>query len=126
MGKTMEYSVDGSFDFSEDGRLVGHIVRAVVLIEKAAAELDFPQEKLQQLIHLIVSHHGTLEWGSPVKPKTLEAVLLHQLDLLDSRVQGFFDHLRNDTANETWTTKSSFMHGTELRRPLNFDEDAQE
>lgn len=126
MGKTMEYSVDGSFNFSEDGRLVGHIVRAVVLIEKAAAELDFPQEKLQQLIHLIVSHHGTLEWGSPVKPKTLEAVLLHQLDLLDSRVQGFFDHLRNDTANETWTTKSSFMHGTELRRPLNFDEDAQE
>jgi 3'-5' exoribonuclease len=126
MGKTMEYSIDGSFGFSEDGRLVGHIVRGVVLIEKAAAELKFPPDELQQLIHLIVSHHGALEWGSPVKPKTLEAILLHQLDLLDSRVQGFFDHLRNDTGNETWTVKNSFMHGTELRRPPNFDEDSQE
>ncbi len=126
MGKTAEYSVDGSFGFSEDGRLVGHIVRGVVMVEKAAAELDFPQEELRQLIHLILSHHGTLEWGSPVKPKTIEAVLLHQIDLLDSRVQGFFDHLQNDSGDETWTTKSSFMHGTELRRPPSFDKNARQ
>jgi 3'-5' exoribonuclease len=126
IGKTMEYLVDGSFGFSEDGRLVGHIVRAVVLIEKAAAELEFPQDDLHQLIHLIVSHHGLLEWGSPVKPKTLEAILLHQVDLLDSRVQGFFDHLNNDTGSETWTVKSSIMHGTELRFPPTFDRGSQQ
>ena len=126
MGKTEEYIIDGSFGFSEDGRLVGHIVRAVVLIEKAAVEIDFPQEDLRQLVHLILSHHGKLEWGSPVKPKTLEAILLHQIDLLDSRVQGFFDHLQDDTGDETWTVKSSFMHGTDLRRPPAFVKDSQE
>jgi len=126
MGKTMEYSIDGSFGFSEDGRLVGHIVRGVILIEKAADELGFPEEELRQLVHLIVSHHGTLEWGSPIKPKMLEAILLHQLDLLDSRVQGFFDYLRNDTGNEIWTLKNSIMHDTELRRPPNFVKDSQE
>ena len=126
MGKTVEYSIDGSFGFSDDGRLVGHIVRAVVLVEKAAAEIDFPQEELRQLVHLILSHHGKLEWGSPVKPKTIEAILLHQIDLLDSRVQGFFDHLQDDAGDETWTVKSSFMHGTELRFPPNFEKNVHQ
>ncbi len=122
MAKTIEYDISKSFSFSEDGRLVGHITRAVVLVEKAAVELgDIPEDNLRHLIHLIASHHGTQEWGSPVVPKTLEAILLHQLDLLDSRVQGFFDHLANDAGEEAWTAKSSYMFGTELRRPDSFD-----
>jgi len=122
MGKAIEYDISKSFSFSEDGRLVGHIMRAVVLVEKAAAELgDFPEDDLRHLVHLIASHHGTLEWGSPVVPKTLEAILLHQIDLLDSRVQGFFDHLAGDNGDEAWTAKSSYMFGTELRRPEGFD-----
>ncbi len=122
MGKAIEYDISKSFSFSEDRRLVGHITRAVVLIEKAAAELDdFPEDELRHLVHLVASHHGTQEWGSPVVPKTLEAILLHQLDLLDSRVQGFFDHLANDNSDDAWTAKSSFMFGTELRRPDGFD-----
>jgi 3'-5' exoribonuclease len=122
MAKTIEYDISKSFSFSEDGRLVGHITRAVVLVEKAAVELgDIPEDKLRHLIHLIASHHGTQEWGSPVVPKTIEAVLLHQLDLLDSRVQGFFDHLANDAGENPWTAKSSYMFGTELRRPDGFD-----
>ncbi len=122
MAKTIEYDISKSFSFSEDGRLVGHITRAVVLVEKAAVELgDIPEDNLRQLIHLIASHHGTQEWGSPVVPKTIEAVLLHQLDLLDSRVQGFFDHIANDASKEAWTAKSSYMFGTELRRPDGFD-----
>ena len=122
MGKAIEYDISKSFSFSEDGRLVGHITRAIVLVEKAAAELgSFPEDDLRHLVHLIASHHGTLEWGSPVVPKTLEAILLHQIDLLDSRVQGFFDHLANDSGEEAWTAKSSYMFGTELRRPAGFD-----
>lgn len=122
MGKAIEYDISKSFSFSEDGRLVGHIIRAIVMIEKAAAKLgDFPEDDLRHLVHLIASHHGTQEWGSPIVPKTLEAILLHQLDLLDSRVQGFFDHLNNDNGEEAWTAKSSYMFGTELRRPDGFD-----
>ncbi len=117
LGKAEEYTLDEGFGRSDDGRLVGHIVRGVVLIEAAAGALSFPAEELQQLTHLIVSHHGTLEWGSPTVPRTLEAVLLHQLDLLDSRVGGYMDHVRNDPGAGPWTIKRSEMFGTELRRP---------
>ncbi|MBK7894956.1 MAG: hypothetical protein IPJ90_08765 [Anaerolineaceae bacterium] len=47
--------------------------------------------------------------------------MLHQIDLLDSRVQGFFDHLANDNSEDAWTAKSSYMFNTELRRPDGFD-----
>jgi 3'-5' exoribonuclease len=123
LGKAMEYETTGSFDFTDDGRLVGHIVRATILIERAADELaaqgqlSLSEDQRRQLVHLIASHHGTLEWGSPVVPKTLEAILLHQVDLLDSRVQGFFDHLSNDDGDDLWTVRPSYMFNTELRRP---------
>jgi 3'-5' exoribonuclease len=120
-GKAIEYNSEPAFMFSDDGRLVGHIVRAVVMVEQAAAHLGtLDPEDLRQLVHIIVSHHGTLEWGSPVVPKTLEAVLMHQIDLLDSRVQGFFDHLANDSTAEAWSVKPSYMFQTELRRPPGF------
>lgn len=125
--KAYEYDVTSDFAFTDDGRLVGHIVRAITMAEKAAATLDdFPEEKLRHLVHLLASHHGTLEWGSPVVPKTIEAVLLHQLDLLDSRVQGFFDHLSRDNGDEQWSTKSSNMFNTTLRRPAGFGDDEEE
>lgn len=118
VGKPIEYQVETAFDYSDDGRLVGHIVRGIVMVEQAAAELgDFPQEELRLLVHLIAAHHGTLEWGSPTAPKTLEAILLHQIDLLDSRVQGFYDHWRTEGGDNLWTAKSSPILGTELRRP---------
>ncbi len=120
MGKTEEYSVQESFSHSEDGRLVGHIVRAIVMIEKGAAEINFPETELRELIHLVASHHGTQEWGSPVVPQTLEAVLLHQVDLLDSRVQGFLDHVRDDQSEDSWTDKQSRMFGVHLKRPSSF------
>jgi len=122
LGKVYEYTLEEGFTRSDDGHLVGHIVRGVVLVERAAAELDFPAADLQQLLHLIVSHHGTTEWGSPVVPKTLEAVLLHQIDLLDSRVGGFMDHINNDNGGESWTTRRSEMFGTQLQRPQHADD----
>jgi 3'-5' exoribonuclease len=121
LGKAIEYTTDTSFSFSDDGRLVGHIMRAIIMIEHAAATLGcVSEDDLRQLIHLVASHHGTQEWGSPVVPKTLEAILLHQLDMLDSRVQGFFDHLRADDSDDRWSRKPSYMFNTELRRPDGF------
>lgn len=120
MGKAIEYTTDPSFAFSDDGRLVGHIVRAVVIVEKAAEAIQMDAETLRPLVHMILSHHGTNEWGSPVVPKTLEAILLHQIDLLDSRVQGYFDFLRNENSSEIWSARPSPMFSTELRRPPNF------
>lgn len=122
LGKIEEYSLEDGFGHSDDGRLVGHITRGVVMVERAAASRDFPADDLRHLVHLIASHHGTNEWGSPVIPRTLEGVLLHQIDLLDSRVQGFYDHVGNDTNGGDWTTKRSEMFGTELLRPPGFGE----
>ncbi|HSG15077.1 MAG TPA: HD domain-containing protein [Anaerolineae bacterium] len=122
LGKALEYETTASFEFTDDGRLVGHIVRATIIIELTADKLaNVSEEERRQLVHLVASHHGSLEWGAPVVPKTLEAILLHQVDLLDSRVQGFFDHLRNDDGQDTWTTRPSFMFNTELRRPNDFE-----
>jgi 3'-5' exoribonuclease len=122
MGKTAEYAVSDGFAFSDDGRLVGHIIRAIVMVEKAAADLgDIPEAALRELIHLIAAHHGKLEWGAPVPPKTIEAVILHQVDMLDSRVQGFFDHLRRENGQGEWSSKSSLMMGAEIKRPLGFE-----
>jgi 3'-5' exoribonuclease len=119
MGKVAEYDVENSFAFTEDGRLVGHITRAAILIESGAAALgDFPADDLRQLVHLVLSHHGALEWGSPVVPKTLEAVLLHQIDMLDSRAQGFLEHIETDSDSNGWTVKPSPMFRTELKRPF--------
>lgn len=115
MGKAIEYTISDGFGFSDDGRLVGHITRGIIMVEKAAQALgNFPEDKLRHLIHLIASHHGTQEWGSPVVPKTLEAILLHQIDLLDSRMQGYYDHVHNNEGSGSWTTKSSPMFGTDL------------
>lgn len=125
LGKALEYTLEDGFRYSEDGRLVGHIVRAIVMVEKAAAELGFPANDLHQLVHLIASHHGTHEWGAPVLPKTLEAVLLHQIDLMDSRAQGFLDHVGNDARAGEWTARRSEMFGTELQRPAGFDDDPE-
>ncbi|MEM8861568.1 MAG: HD domain-containing protein, partial [Chloroflexota bacterium] len=122
MGKVWEYTLDGEFGTSEDGHLVGHITRAAIYIEaQAQAYKEINEKDLRELIHLVVSHHGTHEWGSPVVPKTLEAILLHQLDLLDSRVQGYFDFLRSEPGLDGWSPRRSMMHSTYLRQPKGFE-----
>jgi 3'-5' exoribonuclease len=121
-GKVRDYELAASFEMTDHGRLIGHILEAIRLVHQAVAELGtVSEEQLGQIIHLLASHHGSLEWGSPVAPKTLEAILLHQIDLLDSRVQGFFDHLRADPAAGRWTSRPSPMLGAELRRPEGFE-----
>lgn len=125
MGKVHEYVTEASFGPSDDGRLVGHILRAVIMIEKAADAVgDLRPDEVRHLVHLVAAHHGTQEWGSPVVPKTLEAILLHQIDLIDSRAQGFYDHWREDGSDELWSLQPSPMYRTELRRPAAFSRDA--
>lgn len=122
MGKVWEYTMDGEFGTSDDGHMVGHITRAAIQIElEAKAYGKLSDEDLRELLHLVVSHHGTLEWGSPVQPKTLEAILLHQIDLLDSRVQGYFDFLRSEPGLDGWSPRRSFMHSSYLRQPKDKD-----
>ena len=116
VGKTASYELNSTFAITDEEKLVGHIALGMNILEKATGKIpDFPSHLRQHLLHLLVSHHGTAEWGSPVTPRTLEAVLLHQIDLLDSRVQGFIDYTGSEAGDSRWTSPSP-MFGYELMR----------
>ena len=105
LGKIFEYRFDTVIDYSDVGRLEGHIVIGDRIISRAATSIaDFPEEARLHLSHLILSHQGRLEYGSPVTPKTLEAIVLYALDLLDSRVATFRDiRDRYEGEDRTWS-----------------------
>lgn len=104
-GKTEELSSDASFDYTDRGRLIGHIVIAATEIEKAADSIPgFPAQLKDQLIHLILSHQGKLEFASPVEPKTLEAIILYHSDELSAKANAYKNAIeleRNSKSN--WT-----------------------
>jgi 3'-5' exoribonuclease len=89
MGKVDELSYHRSFEYSDEGRLLGHIILGLERLESKLSQLaDFPKDLAIQLKHLLISHHGQYQWGSPRKPMTLEAVMLHYLDNLDAKMNG--------------------------------------
>ncbi len=90
MGKVVEYKKEsGRYlkEFSVDGSLLGHISIMSSLVLNYGQELGTDPEVIMNIQHLILSHHGELEWGSPVKPKTPEAIMLHYIDNLDSKME---------------------------------------
>ena len=88
IGKIHELSYDRGFSYSTDGQLLGHMMIALRLIsEKLAGLPDFPPRLRTLVEHLIISHHGKLEFGSPKIPMFAEAVLLHYLDDMDSKME---------------------------------------
>ncbi|MCO8120149.1 HD domain-containing protein [Stieleria sp. TO1_6] len=110
LGKMEEISGSGELSYTDRGQLVGHIVIGVQMLGDAIAkfkdhfELDFPADLRTQLEHLIVSHHGQLEYGSPRLPSTLEAITLHHIDNLDAKITSFTSLIEADlTNNENWT-----------------------
>lgn len=80
--KIYEYGQDG--DYTTDGKLIGHISMGSNLFNQAAATIDLDIEATRFINHMILSHHGRLEWGSPVEPKTPEAYALHASDMLSA------------------------------------------
>jgi 3'-5' exoribonuclease len=96
-GKIREMIYARSFDYSDEGKLIGHITIGVEMIsERIAALPGFPVELGMLLKHLILSHHGQYEYGSPKRPKTIEATVLNYLDDLDSKINGIRTHIRKD------------------------------
>jgi 3'-5' exoribonuclease len=105
IGKTRELEYTFKIDYSDQGRLLSHIVIGLEMIADKLANInDFPEEQELLLKHMIVSHHGTQEFGSPEPPKTIEAVLLNYIDEMDSKVKGIRDFMASEDAHETWTS----------------------
>lgn len=105
IGKIKEFEYQFSIDYSDAGRLLSHIVMGIEMIDaKLAGIEDFPKDQMLLLKHMIVSHHGAQEFGSPEPPKTIEAVILNYIDELDSKVKGIRDFIAAEDPNETWTS----------------------
>ena len=95
LGKVDELSYHRSFDYSDEGRLLGHIILGIERLEDKIRQLpDFPKDLSTLLKHLLLSHHGQYIWGSPKRPMTLEAVMLHYLDDMDAKLNGIQQFLR--------------------------------
>jgi len=86
IGKMKGYDASGFVDFTDEGRLIGHITIGYDMMrQKIDGIEDFPAELRDQLLHMLLSHQGKLEKGSPVVPLTIEAVVLHYINELDSK-----------------------------------------
>ncbi len=105
IGKIREFNYKYSIDYSDEGRFLSHIVIGIMMLdEKIQALEDFPEDQAVLLRHMIVSHHGTREFGSPEPPKTIEAVLLNYIDEIDAKVNGIRDFIATEDPNESWTS----------------------
>ena len=105
LGKVQELEVSNRIDYSDCGRLIGHIVLGVELLDARMREIEgFPADLALKLKHMVLSHHGSLEHGSPVVPMTIEAILLHYIDNLDAQARGTLLVLDKETAHfGKWT-----------------------
>ncbi|MCK4401594.1 HD domain-containing protein, partial [bacterium] len=115
IGKIYEYEYSRAFDYTDRGRLIGHIVIGTQMVKTKIAEIpEFPAELEMLLEHILLSHHGQYEWGSPKKPKVLEAVILHYLDDMDAKISGFQDMVeKSQEPDKKWTGRS-FMFDNKM------------
>jgi 3'-5' exoribonuclease len=105
IGKIDEFEYQLKIDYSDKGRLLNHIVIGLKMVDEKLSEIDeFPEDQALLLKHMIVSHHGAREFGSPEPPKIIEAVLLNYIDEIDSKVNGIRDFIASEDPDETWTS----------------------
>jgi len=106
VGKVREMTYMRSFDYTDEGKLIGHITIGVEMLQERISSLPgFPVELGMLLKHMLLSHHGQYEYGSPKRPKTVEATILNYLDDLDSKINGIRTHIRKEPDNPSrWTS----------------------
>ena len=103
IGKVHEFSYERAVEYTDAGQLLGHLVMEVEMVnQKVAGIPEFPPELAMLVKHLLVSHHGAYEFGSPKLPQTVEAVILHSLDDLDGKIQAI-QNLPQKEPGSKWT-----------------------
>ena len=113
IGKIREMTYETTFAYSDEGQLLGHLVIAIAMLDEKIQQVvrmtgeSFPSEKALRLKHMILSHHGSYDFGSPKLPMTPEAIALHHLDNLDAKVHEFARSIQDDpNAGSNWTPYS--------------------
>jgi len=127
LGKIWELEIGASIEYTDDGRLLGHLPMETIYVEKKIGELErFPSEIRRQLLHILLAHHGEYGYGSPRRPKTPEALLVHMIDNLDSKMAGMLEAMAVDGSDdEAWTPYSRILERHIYRRRPPTDNDAE-
>lgn len=114
-GKTEELKLEPGFEYTDKGKLIGHIVIAAAIVDEKIKEInDFPEDLKNCLIHLILSHQGKLEYASPVVPKTLEAIALYHADELSAKINAYKNALNTELKSDSKWTKFLTLAETDL------------
>jgi 3'-5' exoribonuclease len=114
-GKTEELIYEGTFDYSDKGKLIGHIVISAIIINEEAGKIPgFPEDLKNCLLHIVLSHQGKLEYASPVVPKTMEAIALYQADELSAKVNAYKNALTTQVKTESKWTSYLTLASTDL------------
>ena len=105
VGKVVELSFERSFNYTDEGKLLGHIIIGVQMIEDRIRNIPgFPHELSMKVKHLLLSHHGQYDFGSPKRPKFREAVILNYIDELDSKINAVQLHIDKEHQSSGWTS----------------------
>ena len=106
IGKVRTYKIEKAFEGTNEGKLIGHLVLGVEMVQQAFSKINGVTGQDQNiqisLLHLLISHHGIMEWGSPVESLTVEACILHHADNLDAQVTKFLTIIRNEERGHEW------------------------
>lgn len=118
IGKMKELSVFPDNDYTDDGQLLGHIYIGTEMIELYARKIEnFPRLLLNELKHCILAHHGKQEFGSPVVPHLIEAMLVHIADEADAKMRRFSD-LLEEVDGDNWSASNDFFIGARYRNTI--------
>ncbi len=102
IGKVVEYKIGATIGFTREGELLGHISIGYKMVADRMERLGTPEILRQKILHMILSHHGKREWGSPVVPKFAEAVALHHIDNISAKIKGILQEIENHNPEDEW------------------------
>ena len=115
LGKIRELSYDRQVEYSDEGRLIGHLVMTAQWVHDKARRVGVPRDLEHHVVHLVIAHHGRLDFGSPKVPMTLEALLTHELDEIDSRVNSWLNLMGREGGTRRWTDSNN-VYGQHIWR----------
>ena len=123
IGKTEELSYDMAFSYTDSGQLIGHIVKSLLMINQKADVLRSKGTQIEQAIldalgHIILSHHGQYDFGSPKLPATAEAFMVYYIDDLDAKISQVTAAIDNEMGDSNWTAWKSALQTRLYRKRI--------
>jgi 3'-5' exoribonuclease len=119
-GKIDELSYERGFGYTNEGQMIGHLVMETIMVSDHIKQIPgFPEELRRHLLHMLLAHHGKLEYGSPKLPSTPEALMLAYLDDLDSKIEAMQRLMGEPHTTGDWTRISPMFERPIYRRRPN-------